>query len=240
MPFPDLDEITFSSTSPQIQNSLIILRNASKSVQAFYDLYKESRRLRKGGGATTDKEQDLLRAMLLFASAGLDAVVKQLIKDCLRDVISDDLGAAKQFEIFMERKLLKGSSELDEISTKYVLNIKLLAKIVSNREPIEIGLDSLINDLTGDSLQSADQLLRVASQFAIMPKDLFSHIELVKEIFKVRNQITHEMDINLDSPNRSRRARGQKDMIEYTKEVLFITENFVKAVEKKINNSIKK
>jgi hypothetical protein len=40
-------------------------------------------------GMSTDEEQDLLRAMLVTAAPGLDAMTKQLIRDALPKVVCE-------------------------------------------------------------------------------------------------------------------------------------------------------
>jgi NADH dehydrogenase FAD-containing subunit len=62
---------------------------------------------REAKGTPTDEKQDLLRAMLIFATAGLDSMVKQLITDALPSVIEIDLGATAMFKKYVERRLEK-------------------------------------------------------------------------------------------------------------------------------------
>jgi hypothetical protein len=85
--------------------------------------------------------------------------------------------------------------------------------------------------LTGSSLQSKDQLLRVAAYFAIPPAELTNNLEKLKEIFDARNQIAHEMDVLLGQTNRSRRSRMLSVMQDYTAFVLHVSVAYFKAVE---------
>jgi hypothetical protein len=54
-----------------------IFTTAHSTAASFLTAFNKSRQTKGGKGTTTDEEQDLLRAMLIFASAGLDALIKQ-------------------------------------------------------------------------------------------------------------------------------------------------------------------
>jgi len=54
---------------------------------------------------TTDEEQDLLRAMLVMAAAGLDSMTKQLIRDALPQVVHRTGAAREGLEKFLARQL---------------------------------------------------------------------------------------------------------------------------------------
>jgi hypothetical protein len=64
--------------------------------------------------------------------------------------------------------------------------------------------------LTGSSLQSADEVQKVAGALGIDDKDLRKRVEALKPLFVARNEISHELD--LQSPekadDRTRRSRG--------------------------------
>ena len=49
----------------------LILTHAHNTSKSFLDIYVSIRKASKAKGASTHEQQDLLRAMLLFASAGL-------------------------------------------------------------------------------------------------------------------------------------------------------------------------
>src|SRR5260221_3103129 len=68
----------------RVEKSKLILKYAREAKSSFEAQCNASRRSRsKSGGALTHAEQDLLRAMLVFAGAGLDACLKQLVRDAL-------------------------------------------------------------------------------------------------------------------------------------------------------------
>ena len=107
------------------QDTHVILCNAHDAVRSFLDTFEAVRKTRNAKGMPTDEEQDLLRAMVLFAGAGLDSMVKQLIRDALPTIIECDEGATLQFKDYIEKRLrdLEGSSR------------RFLADILGDRNP---------------------------------------------------------------------------------------------------------
>ncbi len=62
-------------------------------------------------GMTTDEEQDLLRAMLVSAASGLDAMTKQLIREALPIIIQIGKEALAELEKFVTRRLRDGTDD---------------------------------------------------------------------------------------------------------------------------------
>ena len=56
------------------QNAFTILCSTHNAASSFLDIFEATRRTRKAKGTPTDEEQNLLRAMLVFAGAGLDSM----------------------------------------------------------------------------------------------------------------------------------------------------------------------
>ena len=53
-----------------------VLSQARDSAEGFLKAFDKVREVRGAAGSTTDQEQDLLRATLVFAAAGLDSALK--------------------------------------------------------------------------------------------------------------------------------------------------------------------
>ena len=210
-------------TAAECQNAYIILCNAHESASSFLDIFITTRQARSAKGAPTDEEQDLLRAMLLFAASGLDSMVKQLIRDALPKVLTQSAGAHAMLETFLSRRLRKG----DEV------DFDLLAQIVAKENPRERIVTELISDLTSASLQSSDQLLRAASFFDVPSSSITSDVNRLRSIFAIRNQIAHEMDVDFGQPNRNRRPRRRQQMVDETNEVFRVAENFLREVDQR-------
>jgi len=134
------------------ENSKIILQTAKDTVESFFEMYEEV-------DDNENKKQDLLRAIILFSCSGIDAVIKQLINDALETIIMIDDGAENNFKSFVEKKI-KNNIENN--------NSKLLSEIfTSDKKPKETLIQVLKKELTANSLQSAEELSRVASFFNI-------------------------------------------------------------------------
>jgi hypothetical protein len=184
-----------------------IHNQAMSAITNFHELYVQSQKSK--AEAPTHGEQDLLRAMLLFACSGLDAVVKQLIEDALGTVLDHDLGAQQQFKTFVERRLKKASAADDReraLNPPASPDMSFLAELLVSFDPRSKLIDALTEALRSDSLQSRDQLLRVAAHFALTKDDVMADDKATREAFDARNQITHEMDIDLPS-GKDRRER---------------------------------
>jgi hypothetical protein len=91
-------------------------------------------------------------------------------------------------------------------------------------------LQALIADLTAGSLQSREELSRVGAHFGLPSRDFIANQDVLDIAFKVRNQITHEMDIDLEADLR-RRHRHHADMVEYTNAVFEVGDRLLRRVD---------
>lgn len=216
----------------ELKNAKTVFEHANNSVNKFYELFQN-----RGStvGSTTHSDQDLLRAMLVFSCSGLDAVLKQLIKDALHRVIDKEVGAQQEFQKFIERRIKKGTVEDRD---KMIIDTSWIASIFASTIPRDYLIETLQENLLNDSLQSRDQLLKVAAFFAITQKEVLQDPEATKEAFNVRNEIIHEMDADLNG-QKKRKQRSSKDMVKYCKNILQIGSCFINIVQNKIDNSSK-
>lgn len=212
--------------NPSIEDAKIILEHTHNVANSFLSTYKELRKGKVGG--TNDSEQDLLRAMLVFATAGLDALLKQLVNDTLDIIIERDEGANTQLQAFVAGQLK--NTDIDGLQK----NSKFLSLILTSDSPKELSIKLFKRDRTSGSLQSKEEVLRIASAFAIKPEELKISMDKLDEIFKVRNIMIHEMDVNLNGQNRKRNHRGVNEMIEYTNVILELSETFFHIINKRI------
>ena len=213
-----------SPMSELLRNAYTILRNTHDASSSFLSIFERTRERRRARGAPTDEEQDLLRAMFVFASSGLDSMTKQLIKDALGPVIESHKGAMGHFKTFIEKRLGK----------REVVDVKFLAEVLASKDPRDVLVAELVNELLSQSLQSKDQLLRGVSYFDIPSRLLANDLDALQKIFDARNQIVHEMDVDFAQPNRNRRPRSKGQMIQYTTELLRIGNVLLRAVDSKL------
>ncbi len=224
----------------QIQHPLfysratLILKCAHDSASSLLDTFHLLRK-EKGGtrrGMTTDEEQDLLRAMLVMAAAGLDAMVKQLIRDSLPPLVACDPGVKEGLEKFISRQI-RGEGE----SSAAPGGKEFLARVLAAPSQQAQVIEEYINDLTQGSLQSPAELCRIAAAFGLQPQILGVDQKVLKTIFGIRNEIIHELDINLGAERRRRNLRKSGDMISHTNALLQVAENLRDAAERKLATS---
>lgn len=207
-----------------------ILSKTIESVNSFNALYKVGRSGAKGG-PSTHEQQDLYRAMLIFACAGLDVFVKQLVKNKLPQLLEVDKEVQNKFKEYVKRGLKKDERE--------ILNTIALALI--DQAPRNVFLKEYIKDMTGDSLQSVTELCKVSDASGLDTKKIFDEKKKnkIKDVFITRNQIIHEMDINISeiasrtTGYRTRRQRKAPTMEDHTKSILNLAEKLFTAYKEK-------
>ena len=174
--------------------------------------------------------------MLLFACSGLDAVVKQLIQDALEHVLRHDDGAQREFKKFAERRLKKGPIGEDRdrsVANQNSADVSFLAELLVSFDPRSLLIPALTNALVADSLQSRDQLLKVAAHFALTKDDVMANDRATKEAFDARNQIAHEMDVDLQN-GRGRRERDYPTMVRWCENIAEVSYSFIEKTAIKI------
>ena len=217
---PALDTVPPAPKFDDCKNAWLVLKYAHETAHSFLKIFNEDR----GRGHTTVSDQDLLRAMLVFASAGLDSMIKHLVKDTLPAVIKKDAAAHDNFQEFVERRIKKGDQP----------DYKTIADILVAENPINRMLDLLVNDLTAKSLQSVEELFRIASYFNIESKIISQEEKELKKVFRIRNNIIHEMDIDFSQEKRNLTPRQRDDMIEATNRLFKVCNAFLNAVDDKL------
>jgi len=224
------------ATPIQTERARLILQFAREARRAFQESCDKTRldRQKSGGGALTMAEQDLLRAMLVFAAAGLDSLVKQLIRDALRPLAARDRAVQVELETFAARQL-RGDVSADE--SEAASGRKFLAHVLVASTPLLGVTEQYITDLTGESMQSAEQLFKAVKALGIDPPALDLDPVELKKIFEARNQIIHEMDIVLEARKkqaRKRRSRTVEQMTDGADYLLAVGDRLITAVEEKL------
>jgi len=180
------------------------------------------------GQQTAAHNEELLRAMLTFTSSGLDAMIKQLIRDALPEVISLRDGAQERFRQFVEKRLKRGSGP----------DYSFVAGVIADPHPRQRLVGDLVDRLTSRSLQSVDEILRVGSFFDIPSENLIPEPDAIRRIFSARNQIVHEMDIDSARSNRNRRSREYSDMEAQTQELFEVAMRFLREVDVRLTSDV--
>jgi len=205
----------------------LILEHAHDSTKACILAFEGVRKLRGATqGAPTDEEQDLLRAMLVMAASGLDSMTKQLIRDSLPELIAKKPPIRAGLETFVTRQL-RGDAEGGASAS----GNRFLARILVSNAVRDQLIEEYILNLTGTSLQSAEELKKAAAALGIDPHAVGIRDSELKPIFDARNKIIHELDINFDHPNRNRESRTRPVMTRYANTLLDVAERILAAVD---------
>ncbi|MCK6456025.1 MAG: hypothetical protein L6Q92_05790 [Phycisphaerae bacterium] len=198
---------------------------STNSLADLYDTLTESR----GRGAPTHEDQDLLRAMLVMAGATLDIVVKRIIRDSLHALVTKNAKALKAARDHVHRRLLK---TIDDRGGQR------LAEALLSESPQAAIVGFIIDDITGESLQSVEELQRAAGYLGL---EGFQVPQGVRDALAARNQIVHEMDAietqTRGRGSRRRRQRKKDEMRTFAKQLLDAAAMFCTAVNGALANA---
>jgi len=192
-----------------------ILCYAHDTVESLLKTLRAVRSQRGARGSLTDEEQDLLRAMLVFASAGLDSMAKQVIHDTLPQLTDRHDKAKAALEVYATRRL--GRVEIED---QMSVDTKFLARVLVSPSPRSGIVEELVRELTAGSLQSPDEVLRVVHHLGMDPKELPATPQRLRDVFVARNRIIHEMDIDFSHVSRNRRTHTQAAIVAMVNELL--------------------
>lgn len=224
---PNIIAIDFdlSNRKERVKNSIVTLEKTCQIITRFLKVYENIGRTRNTHRNQTEEQTDILRAMFVFSASGLDSIVKQLVKDCLESIVKNNEGSQLQMKNFLIKKLKDKDS----------IDITILADLLSTPSPFDKGVSLIKDEFKNKSLQSAQELLSAGACFDISSTEITNDILKLKEVFKSRNQIIHEMDIVDITSIRRRRGRPLHMMCEYTNLMLETANKFITAVENKLN-----
>ena len=221
-------ESTISVTSPLLSKAASIYEYTHTSASSLLTAFDDAKAKRGNPrGILTDQEQDILRAALVMSSAGLDAVLKQSIRDCLEQLLEKNKQVRDGFEKFI-RKRISGEGDILELAS----GAKFLALVLAEREPRRRLIEEYIKELTGESLQSAEEIMRTIAALGLDHKDLSLDISRLKDVFAIRNKIIHQLDIDLDAKKRKRKVRSQADLLDNSDFILSVTKVIVEGLDK--------
>jgi hypothetical protein len=220
---PQLDGLTAACGLPGTETAQRFLASGYDSVEAVLETL-EGLRVARGRvrGRLTSAEEDLLRAAIVFTGATLDATLKQLIRDALPVLLDKSTQSHDKFEAFAAQRL--GTGE--------IADTKMIARYLVSDDPRTRLIEDYIYDLTGSSLQSAEEVGKTAGALGIENADLRRRIAGLTTLFTARNEVSHELD--LQSPgqpgDRTRRSRPMEPTKAMCQEGLEVAQLIVNAV----------
>ena len=97
----------------------------------------------------------------------------------------------------------------DSFGTGEIADAKMIARYLTSGDPRGRLIEDYIYELTGTSLQSAEEVQKVAGALGIDDATLRTRVNGLRTLFVARNEISHELDLQrLERPgDRTRRAR---------------------------------
>lgn len=209
-----------------------ILVTTHSTCQSFIDTMQQVVAGRGGYPLPSTSEQDLLRAALVFASSGVDAVIKQLVQDALPvvlDATEGQNGAAANFSDYVRTALSRDPAKAAEV----------LARSLTAYVPRNSLIEWFQRELKANSLQSKDQIFQVASYFDIPTADLCSGNEIKKltDAFRMRNSMLHEMDIDFSANDDARTVRTEAAIVDAISMLVTVAARFLDEVTKRVQAS---
>ena len=173
---------------PPTETAQRFLASAYDSVAAVFENLETVRQVRRDQGRNIQgrlpgNEEDLLRAAILFTGAGMDATLKRLIKDALPALLDVSPDVHGKFEEFLRTRL--GADAVAATLVRYLLS----------PVPRDAIILDYIGSLTGESLQSVEQVDKVAGALGLNDAALRREIRNLRPLFVARNEISHELDL---------------------------------------------
>lgn len=227
MDFPGLLPAAVGPDSP-LRRAQRFLASAHDSVSGLFETTYPALRSQRAGvrGRLTHAEHDVFRAGIVFTGAGIDAVFKEALKSTIYLQIeqSSDAGEVRRL-----RPALHPAWVGDRRKT--------LAGLMARGEPASELKREYLAKLTRPSLQSVDQVITSVAALGLNEhKNLFKEAQSLRPLFKVRNQIAHELDMTEASiKGRGVRRRHERTVrtyvnlchvgLDYSQQVLNILES---------------
>jgi hypothetical protein len=216
-------------TSAHLAKAYSITIYAHTTARSLLDGFN-SLGIERGSGSPSIEQQDLLRAMLIFAGAGLDACAQQVVRDALPRLVENHADAREALVNFGARVLRKSGD-----TGGGTVDTKVLASIMVG-DPEANLIERLIDELTGSSMQSVEELKRVAAHLGVTSSTgLMSAIDKVKDPLDIRNRIAHDMDIKItEGKGRNRVSRKRASMVDGANLLLAAAEELIIAVDNEL------
>ena len=168
--------LSYKTSSPLLEKCTLILNECIITLNSLLKIHDE---FNEDGTGDQPEKQDLLRAMFVFSAGGLDSLIKQSIKDSLSEIIEVNVGALNIFTEYVEKDIQNNKK-----GDLALLNHKLLAQLLTSHDPRNELKKRLVYELTSSSLQSKDQILKIASYFDIPSNAIVDNFNKLHTIFQ--------------------------------------------------------
>ncbi len=220
-----LNPLTVASTHPETAESVRRLTGAHDSIQGLFTTLHSLRDTKVKAGISiarlSHSEVDLLRAALVFAGAGLDAVLKQLIRDALPNLLLGHSPAQGNLRLY---------------SGRLTANEPAKAKaILMDADPTARLQGQYLDDLTRGSLQGHGELEGVRKALGLPDAGALSTATLATfaVFFTSRNEVVHELDLIKPTGKGTftRRYRRMDETLDQADAALRLSGDFIAGVD---------
>jgi hypothetical protein len=193
------------------------------SVGGLFDTLYSVRRLGADGGSADlpDSSQDLLRAAIVFSSAGLDACLEVLISHAVPILVSGNDKSRRKFERYIDSQATAPKASQEFLSA------------IKDPDPRARLLELYIRDLTTASFQGSASIKdRCSTALGITNEQLPGfRLTSLDEFFRSRNDVAHRLDLTkpgmLDAKP-DRQPRSQEEVGRMCDEVLVLVRDLIR------------
>jgi hypothetical protein len=207
------------------------LASTHESVGGLFDTLYTVRRLGAdtGNAGLPDSSQDLLRAAIVFSSAGLDACLEVLVSHAVPVLVAGNENSRRKFERYIDDQ-----AKATKVSQEFLGAIK-------DPDPRKRLLELYIRDLTSASFQgSGDIKNRCAAALGITNQQLPSaRLTDLDDFFSSRNDVAHRLDLTkpdgLDAKP-ARQQRSQEAVAKMCDEALSLVRDLIHATALNVTN----
>jgi hypothetical protein len=215
---------------PEVLPAWWRLASTHDSVGGLFDTLYSVRRLGAdaGGAGLPDSSQDLLRAAIVFSSAGLDACLEVLISHAVLTLVTGNDNSRGKFERYIDSQ-----ANAPKVSKEFLGALK-------DPDPRVRLLELYIRDLTTASFQGRASIKdRCSTALGITNEQLpDSRLSRLNDFFRSRNDVAHRLDLTkpdgLDTKP-ARQPRSQEEVGRMCDEVLVLVRDLIHATANNVN-----
>ncbi|WIX92540.1 hypothetical protein [Amycolatopsis sp. DG1A-15b] len=189
--------------------------------------------------------EDLYRAAIMFAGAGLDRALKALVADALPALAKVDEVVQVKLSIFAEAAI----SDSGGVGVSPVALVKFL--LGSGASPREVFAENWVQSLTAGSAQSTQRLEEIAGALGVTEPAIRKRIKATKtkssmleKAFVARNQVAHDLDIlrpwdrsSDDSKSDIQRRRDAAEIRDYVTELMDVCQLMINDVGRRLGGA---
>jgi hypothetical protein len=169
----------------------------------------------------SDGVQDLLRAAIVFTSAGIDACLESLLAHAVPPLIAHNDNALRKFELYLENQVNSPKS-----SSAFVDALKA-------PDPRTRLIELYILGLSGSSFQGSSIKERALAALGVTNAQLpTARVRSLDPFFRARNDVVHKLDLlEPDRPDArpASQPRGQDDVGRMCDEALLLMRDVISA-----------